>query len=71
MAALKPSSLNTASPGYTNTPKNQEADLKSYLMKIIESFEEDINNSLKEVQENKGKRVEAIKVETNKFFKEI
>jgi hypothetical protein len=70
LAALKPSSLNTESPEYTNTPKNQEADLKSYLMKIIESFKEDINNSLKEVQENKGKRVEAIKVETNKFFKE-
>jgi hypothetical protein len=35
------SSPTTASPEYTNTPENQEADLKSYLMKIIESFKED------------------------------
>jgi hypothetical protein len=31
----EPSSLTTASPEYNNTPENQEADLKSYLMKII------------------------------------
>jgi hypothetical protein len=35
-ASLEPSSPNTASPEYTNTPENQEADLKFYLMKIIE-----------------------------------
>jgi hypothetical protein len=29
-------------------------------MKIIESFEEDINNSLKEIQENTGKQVKAL-----------
>ena len=44
----------TASPEYINTPENQEADPKSYLMKIIESFKEDIKNiekkSLKEIQ---------------------
>jgi hypothetical protein len=37
----------TSNSGHTNTPKNQKADLKCYLMKIIESFKEDINNSLK------------------------
>jgi hypothetical protein len=47
----EPSSLTTASPEY-NTPENQESVLKSYLMKIIESFKEDINNSQKEIQEN-------------------
>jgi hypothetical protein len=30
-------------------------------MKIIEFFMEDINNSLKEVQENTGKQVEPLK----------
>ena len=69
MAALKPSSLNTESPEYTNTPKNQEADLKSYLMKIIESFKEDINNSLKEIEENTGKQVEALNEERNPLKK--
>ena len=49
--------------------KNQEADLKSYLVKIIESFKDDINKSLKEVQENLGKQVEAIKEETSPLKK--
>ena len=61
----EPSSPTTASPEYTNTTENQEADLKSYLMKIIESFKKDIKNSLKEIQENTGKQVEALKEETN------
>jgi hypothetical protein len=39
-APSETSSPNTASPEYTNTPENQETDLKSYLMKIIESFKE-------------------------------
>jgi hypothetical protein len=64
-ASSNPSSPTTASPEYTNTLENQEADLKSYLMKIIESFKEDINNSLKEIQESTGKQ------ETNKSLKEI
>jgi hypothetical protein len=32
-------------------------------MKIIESFKEDINNSLKEIQKSTGKQVEALKEE--------
>ena len=40
-------------------------------MKIIESFKENINNSLKEIQENTVRQVEALKEETNKFLKEI
>ena len=39
-------------------------------MKIIESFTKDINDSLKEIQENTGKQVEALKEETNKSLKE-
>ena len=31
----------------------------------------DINNSLKEIQENTGKHVEALKVETQRSFKEL
>ena len=40
-------------------------------MKITESIEEDINNSLKKIQENTGKQVKALKEETNKSLKEI
>jgi hypothetical protein len=54
-ASSEPSSPTRAKPEYTSTPENQESVLKSYLMNIIESFKEDINNSLKEIQENTGK----------------
>ena len=46
-------------PGYLNTPEKQDSDLKSHLLKMIEDFKKDINNSLKEIQENTGKQVEA------------
>ena len=67
LASSEPSSSTTASPRYPNTSENHDADLKFYLMKIIESFKEDINNSLKEIQENTGKQVK----ELNKVIQEI
>ena len=36
---------------------------------VIEDFKKDINNSLKEIQENTGKQLEAFKEETQKFLK--
>jgi hypothetical protein len=45
----EPSSPTTASPGNPNTPEKQDSDLKSDLMKVIEAFKEDINNSHKEI----------------------
>ena len=39
-----------ASLRYPNTPEKQDNDLKSHLMKMIEAFKEDINNSLKEIK---------------------
>ena len=38
-------------------------------MMMIEKFKEDINNSLKEIQENTGKQVDALKEETQKSLK--
>ena len=52
----EPSSPTTESPGYTNTPENQYADIISYVMKIIESFWEDIINSL-----NKYRKTQVIR----------
>ena len=63
------SSSTTASTKYTNPPENQESVLKFYLMKIIEFFKEDINNSRKKIQENTGKQVEALKEESNTLKK--
>jgi hypothetical protein len=48
----EPSTPNSASPGYTNTPEKQDSDLKSYLMMLVEDFKKDINNSIKEIKEN-------------------
>ena len=56
-----------SNPGYTKTPDYQEADLKSYIMKIIEAFKEDVNNSQYMKTCN---QVEALKEETNKSLKE-
>jgi FtsZ-binding cell division protein ZapB len=51
------------SPGYPNTPEKQDSDLKSHLLMVIEELK-DINNFLKEIQENTGKQVEHLKEET-------
>jgi hypothetical protein len=56
-ASSEPSMPTTMSPGYPNTPKKQDADLKSYLMMVVEDFKNGINNSLKEIQENTAKQV--------------
>ena len=51
------------SPGYPSTPKKQDSVLKSYLMMVVEDLKKGINNSLKEIQENSAKEVEALKKE--------
>jgi hypothetical protein len=45
----------TANPGCPNTPEKQDSDIKSHLIKMIEDFKKDINNSLKEIQESTSK----------------
>jgi hypothetical protein len=50
LASSEPSTPTTVSPGEPNTPENQDSDLKSYLMMLVEDFKKDINNSLKEIQ---------------------
>jgi hypothetical protein len=42
----------SASPGHPNTPENLDPDLKAYLMMMVEDIKKDLNNSLKEIQEN-------------------
>ena len=59
------------SPGYPNTPEKKDTDLKSYLMMVVEDFKKGINNSLKEIQENTAKQVEALKEEAQKCLKEL
>ena len=40
-------------------------------MMMIEDYKKDINNSLKEIQENTGKQLETLKEESQKSFKEL
>jgi hypothetical protein len=49
LATSEPSSPTTASPGYPSTPKKQDSDLKSHLIKMIEDLKGDINNSPKKI----------------------
>jgi gas vesicle protein len=49
------------SPGYPNIPLKQGLDLRSYLMMLVDDFKKGIKNSLKEIQENTAKQVEALK----------
>jgi hypothetical protein len=71
LASSEPSSPHTPNPRYSNIPEKQDSDLKSHLMIMIEDFTKDINNYLKEIQENTGKQVEALKEETHKSLKEL
>jgi chromosome segregation ATPase len=70
-ASSEPSMPTTVSPGYPNTPKKQDSDLKSYLMMLVEDFKKGINNSLREIQENTAKQVEVLKEETQKSLNEL
>ena len=61
MAPSEPSSPTRANPAYSITSEKQELDLKLHLILLMEDFKKDINNSLKEIQENMGQWVEAQK----------
>jgi hypothetical protein len=54
------SSSTTVSPVYPKTPKKQDCDLKTHPMMMTVDFKNDINNSLKEIQENTGKLTQNI-----------
>jgi F0F1-type ATP synthase membrane subunit b/b' len=46
-------------------------DLKSLLIMMMKYFKKNINNSLKEIQENIDEHVQALKEETQKSLKEL
>jgi hypothetical protein len=63
LASSEPSTPTTVSPGYLNTLKEQDFDLKSYFMMLVQDFKKNMNNSLKEIHENTAKEEEALKKE--------
>ena len=70
-ASSGPSTPTTTSPGYPNTPKKQDVDLKSYLMMLVEEFKKGINNSLKEIKENTAKEIEVLKEKQKNTSKQV
>lgn len=52
MSPLKPSCPPTASPEYSKTADVQAKDLKTKYRKTMEFVKEEINKSLKEIQED-------------------
>jgi hypothetical protein len=71
LASSEHSYPTTANTEYPNIQEKQDSDLKSHLMLMKEDFKKDINNSFKEIQENTGKQLEAIKEGTQKFIEEV
>jgi hypothetical protein len=63
LASSEPNSPTMASPEYTISPEKQNSNIKSLLMMMVEDFKKDMTNSLKEIQENIAKQVEALKKE--------
>jgi hypothetical protein len=67
----EPSTPTSLSPGQPNTTEKLDPDLKAYLMMMVENIKKNLNNSLKEIQENTAKKVEDIKEEAQKSCKEL
>jgi DNA topoisomerase IA len=67
----EPNTPTSVSPRYSNTPKKQDLDLKSYLIMLVEDFKKGINSSLKEIQENTAKQVEVLKELQENTMKQV
>jgi hypothetical protein len=64
LALSEPNTPTITSPGHTITSEKQHMDLKSFPMMMMEDFK-------KEIQENTGKQLDALKEETQKFLNEL
>jgi hypothetical protein len=71
LASSEPNSPTIASPGYTIIPERQGMDLKSLLMMMKEDYKKDINNSLKEIQENTSKQGKELNKTTQDLKMEV
>ena len=67
----KPSTPPLPSPGHPNTPEKLDLDLKPYLMMVVEDIKKDLNNSLKEIQENTAKELQVLKEKQENTTKQV
>jgi hypothetical protein len=61
----------SAIPEHPNTPKKLDPDLKAYLMMMVEDIKKDLNNSLKEIQENTAKELQVLKEKQENTAKQV
>ena len=59
------------SRGHPNTTEKLDPDLKAYLMMMVEDIKKDFNNSLKEIQENTAKELQALKEKQENTAKQV
>jgi len=64
MASSEPNSPTKAKTKCPNKPEKQNLDLKSHLIMKMEDFKKDMKNSLREMEENINKQVEAYREES-------
>jgi hypothetical protein len=57
----EPSAPNSASPGYQNTPKKLDLDLKAYLKVMIEDIKKDLITHLKKYRRTPLKNYKSLK----------
>ena len=67
----EPSTPTSASPGYPNTPKKLDPDLKAFLMMMVEDIKNVFNNSLKETQENTAKELQVLIEKQENISKQV
>jgi chromosome segregation ATPase len=67
----EPSTPTSARPGYPNTPKKLDPDLKAYPMMMVEGIKKDFNNSLQEIQDNTAKELQVLKEKQENTTKEV
>jgi hypothetical protein len=60
-ASSEPRTHTSASPGHPNIPEKLDPDIKAYFMIMVEDIKKDLNNSLKEIQENTTKELQVLK----------
>jgi chromosome segregation ATPase len=59
------------SPGHHNKPEKLDPDLKAYLMRMVVDIKKDINNSLKEIQENTAEELQVLKEKHENTTKQV
>ena len=60
LASSEPNSPTITTPGYTITPEKKGMDLKSLRMMMMEDYKKEVNNFLKEIQENTSNQVKEL-----------